>query len=93
MKVFPLSLIVAAFFVIFVSAEDRCLLEKQHGHCRAHMKKFYFNKDIKFCQEFLYGGCDGNENNFDSMEACLAACAHHINFLNIFKNMPILIPG
>ena len=27
------------------------------------------------CEEFIFGGCRGNRNNFDSAAACASACA------------------
>ena len=26
------------------------------------------------CEEFTYGGCDGNQNNFESSEQCNQQC-------------------
>ncbi|GAV03191.1 hypothetical protein RvY_13653 [Ramazzottius varieornatus] len=50
----------------------RCFLPSETGPCRAALPKFFFNG--RFCSTFIYGGCAGNENNFDSVEECQAAC-------------------
>jgi len=28
----------------------------------------------KSCEEFIFGGCGGNDNNFENKDSCLAAC-------------------
>ena len=44
--------------------EDVCAMPKVIGPCRASKKRFYFNNDTGLCNEFKYGGCGGNSNNF-----------------------------
>ena len=36
--------------------------------------KRYFDNEEKKCKEFSYGGCGGNENNFNSVEECETSC-------------------
>ena len=54
--------------------ESRCKLPQETGPCRAAFQKFHFDSESGTCKEFIYGGCDGNENRFDSKEDCLRAC-------------------
>ena len=54
--------------------EDVCSLPPDKGPCEAYMKRYFFNKDTCACEEFYYGGCKGNGNNFDFMEDCRKAC-------------------
>lgn len=35
-------------------------------------KRWYYSEDSHSCLQFNYGGCLGNENNFDSEEECQA---------------------
>ncbi|KAK5621387.1 hypothetical protein CRENBAI_007610 [Crenichthys baileyi] len=56
-------------------AADRCSLSPESGLCRAAFPKFYYDPDSASCQSFVYGGCGGNANNFDSMEECMTACS------------------
>ncbi|MEQ2311718.1 hypothetical protein AMECASPLE_023499, partial [Ameca splendens] len=56
-------------------ATDRCSLSPESGLCRAAFPKFYYDLDSASCQSFVYGGCGGNANNFDSMEECMNACS------------------
>jgi hypothetical protein len=38
------------------------------------MLRFAYEPKTGVCQPFTYGGCDGNANNFETIEACYAAC-------------------
>ncbi|KAH8351770.1 hypothetical protein KR084_010524, partial [Drosophila pseudotakahashii] len=51
-----------------------CNLPKVQGPCKAMIRRFYYNPGDKKCTKFIYGGCQGNGNNFLSIEACEAAC-------------------
>ncbi|XP_077551062.1 actinia tenebrosa protease inhibitors-like isoform X2 [Haemaphysalis longicornis] len=53
----------------------RCRLPKFTGPCRAHIPRFYFDADEGTCKSFIYGGCNGNGNNFETEEECKASCA------------------
>ena len=53
---------------------DPCQQEKDDGPCRAAMPRWFFNKQTQSCQEFLYGGCQGNKNNFRSRSECELQC-------------------
>ncbi|XP_048773116.2 uncharacterized protein LOC125678592 isoform X6 [Ostrea edulis] len=54
--------------------DDICLQPKNTGPCKARMKRFYFNSVKKICEEFIYGGCKKNDNNFKSLEECKNKC-------------------
>jgi hypothetical protein len=54
--------------------DKACQLPKKTGLCRAMMKRVYFNSEIGKCEPFVYGGCQGNENNFMSVEECETKC-------------------
>ncbi|ETN70696.1 Kunitz/Bovine pancreatic trypsin inhibitor domain protein [Necator americanus] len=38
------------------------------------IQRFYFNPNTRKCQAFQYYGCNGNGNNFQSMESCHDHC-------------------
>ncbi|XP_015676229.1 amyloid-like protein 2 isoform X2 [Protobothrops mucrosquamatus] len=51
-----------------------CSQEAMTGPCRAVMPRWYFDMYKKKCIRFIYGGCGGNRNNFESEEYCMAVC-------------------
>ena len=44
------------------------------GPCKAMLKRHFFNPETKTCEQFFYGGCMGNKNNFIEKEDCLKTC-------------------
>lgn len=44
------------------------------GLCRAAFPKWYYNINSDQCELFTYGGCGGNENNFDTKDECEGNC-------------------
>ncbi|XP_073671935.1 amyloid beta precursor like protein 2 isoform X4 [Paramisgurnus dabryanus] len=54
--------------------EAVCSLEAETGPCRASKPRWYFDVQQRKCVRFIYGGCAGNRNNFDSEEYCMAVC-------------------
>lgn len=54
---------------------ERCTAPKMVGYCRASMPRWNFDPKSQNCSMFIYGGCKGNKNNYQSERACLAACA------------------
>ncbi|PAV59528.1 hypothetical protein WR25_16330 [Diploscapter pachys] len=69
-------LIVALFVVFaFVSAhENPCQQPITVGPCKALIKRWAFDQKTKKCSEFGYGGCQGNENNFKTLDECKKTC-------------------
>ncbi|RNA27619.1 Kunitz Bovine pancreatic trypsin inhibitor domain [Brachionus plicatilis] len=58
-----------------ISQENICSKPKDSGPCRGHLTRYFFNKNAQKCQEFFYGGCQGNENNFKTMDECEKKCS------------------
>ncbi|XP_017400531.1 tissue factor pathway inhibitor isoform X1 [Cebus imitator] len=52
-----------------------CAYKADDGPCKAWMKRYFFNVFTRQCEEFIYGGCEGNQNRFDSLEECEEMCA------------------
>ncbi|NP_001369458.1 amyloid beta precursor like protein 2 isoform 13 precursor [Homo sapiens] len=51
-----------------------CSQEAMTGPCRAVMPRWYFDLSKGKCVRFIYGGCGGNRNNFESEDYCMAVC-------------------
>jgi tissue factor pathway inhibitor len=49
-------------------------MKADDGPCKALMRKFFFNIFTQQCEEFIYGGCEGNQNRFESLEECKEKC-------------------
>ncbi|XP_057655879.1 papilin isoform X11 [Diorhabda carinulata] len=54
---------------------DPCRQKKEPGPCKGTYQRYYFDNDLEECQEFIYGGCKGNRNNFVTLESCKQQCA------------------
>ncbi|XP_029386594.1 tissue factor pathway inhibitor a isoform X2 [Echeneis naucrates] len=53
---------------------ELCALKDEPGPCKAIKDRFFFNVDTGSCELFEYGGCGGNANNFETLEACEEMC-------------------
>uniref|UniRef100_A0A8B9BUA3 Tissue factor pathway inhibitor 2 n=1 Tax=Anser brachyrhynchus TaxID=132585 RepID=A0A8B9BUA3_9AVES len=62
-------------FVLLAQVLDRaCLLPPDDGPCRALVPRWYYDRYTQSCQEFTYGGCHGNANNFLTLDDCEKSC-------------------
>ncbi|CAF0722269.1 unnamed protein product [Brachionus calyciflorus] len=51
-----------------------CHLPLATGTCKNYTSRFYFNSFMQKCSHFVYTGCGGNQNNFDTWEKCEMEC-------------------
>ena len=49
---------------------DICKLQPETGLCKAAFTRYYYDADTECCKEFIYGGCGGNDNNFNTQQEC-----------------------
>nr|XP_010334170.2 collagen alpha-4(VI) chain-like [Saimiri boliviensis boliviensis] len=53
---------------------DPCSMDPVQGECQDYTLKWYYNKEKRVCQQFWYGSCGGNANQFETKEECEAQC-------------------
>ncbi|XP_039197372.1 collagen alpha-1(XXVIII) chain [Crotalus tigris] len=70
----PTPAVVPLPTVIHVMKETRCLEPMKTGSCRNYRVKWFYAKDTNSCARFWYGGCEGNQNRFETEQECQAIC-------------------
>ncbi|BFZ04334.1 hypothetical protein BsWGS_07373 [Bradybaena similaris] len=53
---------------------EYCAYEKVEGICQGRFDRYYYEPATGTCELFQYGGCQGNENNFETQIECEAVC-------------------
>ncbi|NXL23913.1 SPIT1 inhibitor, partial [Setophaga kirtlandii] len=54
--------------------EEHCLTPKKVGWCRGSFPRWFYNPSLQQCEEFIFGGCKPNKNNYLREEECELAC-------------------
>ncbi|XP_044118525.1 eppin [Neovison vison] len=54
--------------------QDICSMPKEPGPCMAFFHRWWYDKEKNTCSKFIYGGCQGNNNNFQSKAMCQNMC-------------------
>ena len=62
------------FFLFLHNEETDCTSEPDVGPCLAAIDRFYFDKSENRCKKFTYGGCYGNNNNYNTADECYLTC-------------------
>ena len=57
-----------------LSKQDICSQPESSGFCRALFERYFFDKTSGECKKFIYGGCGGNQNRFDTIDECKKIC-------------------
>ncbi|KAG9283171.1 kunitz-type protease inhibitor 1-like [Astyanax mexicanus] len=70
-------------------AEQHCLTPKKVGPCRGAFPRWHYNAASNKCEEFTFGGCLENGNNYLSSDDCVDACNGTIVMPGARKVMPI----
>nr|AYV89145.1 papilin-like protein [Tetranychus truncatus] len=52
-----------------------CKLAPQPGPCYSYNPRYFFNDETETCELFIYGGCQGNGNNFETQKDCMSLCS------------------
>jgi len=51
-----------------------CTLPPVPGPCKALITMWFYNPNVTACEQFGYGGCNGNSNKFDTRRDCENFC-------------------
>lgn len=51
-----------------------CRLPLERGNCGAYSQRWGFDSVSGKCIQFVYSGCGGSANNFETKEACEQKC-------------------
>uniref|UniRef100_G3MQF8 BPTI/Kunitz inhibitor domain-containing protein n=1 Tax=Amblyomma maculatum TaxID=34609 RepID=G3MQF8_AMBMU len=52
-----------------------CSEPAEPGPCKARFERWYFDSNTTTCRRFIYGGCRGNNNNFETKLECRRKCS------------------
>ena len=52
-----------------------CYQPPFRGPCQGAFTRYFYNDTGGQCETFIYGGCNGNENNFLSLHQCEQSCS------------------
>ena len=61
-------------YKLVVLSPDVCTLSMDIGPCQGSEIRYYYDVLAGGCRHMVYGGCDGNQNNFMSAEECFKVC-------------------
>lgn len=56
------------------SSTDPCAVAPVVGPCKGTFPRWYYDQNAGECKHFLYGGCQGNHNNFLQESDCVSEC-------------------
>lgn len=51
-----------------------CLVPKKEGPCRGSFPRWHYNAVTEKCEQFKFGGCKPNRNNYLALNECQNAC-------------------
>ncbi|KAM6917119.1 kunitz-type protease inhibitor 1a isoform 1-T1 [Lycodopsis pacificus] len=56
-------------------SEHHCMAPKKVGWCRGAYPRWHYNAASEQCEEFTFGGCNENLNNYITKDECINACS------------------
>ncbi|KAH9505502.1 hypothetical protein Btru_057462 [Bulinus truncatus] len=73
-SIFVVLFIFGAVLDKAIAKPSFCSLPVEPGKCFGYFEMFYYDSESDSCKDFIYGGCQGNENRFVSLEECEELC-------------------
>ena len=58
--------------------ETICSQPLRIGDCTENVKRYWYNAKTRQCQMFEFSGCQGNDNNFETVLDCQSFCKNAI---------------
>ncbi|XP_067934265.1 U-actitoxin-Avd3i-like [Watersipora subatra] len=78
MKILQVMMLLTCFAAVYAQSDRSvCQLPVVPGPCRASIRRWAF-RDGR-CVRFTYGGCQGNDNNFQTRSECEERCGRRGN--------------
>ena len=68
-----------------------CDLLPKVGSCKCRFLRWFFNTNSSQCELFIYGGCHGNKNQFQTLNECNDICGELYIYKDIYLYMYIII--
>nr|CAD7426582.1 unnamed protein product [Timema monikensis] len=59
---------------VSATTRDHCALPRAQGNCTERLPRWFFDAEENRCMPFYYTGCEGNDNRFETQEACETDC-------------------
>jgi hypothetical protein len=53
-----------------------CYQPAESGACFAYIPQWHYDAKTNKCKEFIYGGCQGNQNRFGTEKKCFDKCGY-----------------
>lgn len=73
-------------------SEDHCMVPMKIGPCRGSFPRWHYNAASQKCEQFTFGGCRGNRNNYLSLDECTNACYGSEKIEKTGRGLPIPTP-
>lgn len=55
-------------------SSEICQEEKEEGQCGGTFPRYWYNNQTNSCERFIFSGCKGNRNQFETEEECNRFC-------------------
>lgn len=73
------------------SQEDKCQLKLESGPCFGLFYRYGYNSANGRCEQFIFGGCGGNANNFETAQECQEQCGGGVPVSGKDTSMDVLL--